>query len=99
MNNEVIDKDIAKELLMILEVCDVDIQNKIPIELFNKLNEFSFESTKELNINPKIPLDEQNISSDTLDYLAVLYYTFLADNVEKDNIITKWVNNDKSYNN
>lgn len=91
---EKLDKDIAKELLMILSFCANTFINNIPSSFFIKLNKLASTSTKEYYIDKDKSLLEQNISEDTKDMLSLLFYMYGSDNKTKDDIFNNWCVNE-----
>lgn len=71
---EKLDNDLAKELLMILSLCDDDFINNIPDNIFMKINELASLSSKEYYFEKEKSLLEQDITEDCKDMLSLLYY-------------------------
>ena len=94
INPEQLGNDISKEVLLIILNSSEEIQKKIPSDLINKLTTLAADSTKNINFIKGKRLDEQNISKESLDIFAVLYYYYVADNEEKKELISKWKENE-----
>lgn len=92
---EKLNKDVAKELLMILSYCDNTFINNIPDSFFIKLNKLASTSTKEYYFDKDKSLLEQNISDDTKDMLSLLFYMYGSDNKTKDDIFNHWCINEQ----
>ena len=96
MNEELLNKDIAKEVLTIILYSDNYIQNRIPEDIIKKLTNLSADSELDIHLDKNKKLQEQNISSDALDMFALLYYSYVADENEQDEILSSWYMNDKN---
>ena len=64
--------DTAKELLTLLSNCNNTFLSKLPKGLIRELSDIAADSSKEYNINPEIPLEEQLISSECLKLMEKL---------------------------
>ena len=96
MNEELLNKDIAKEVLMIILYSDNYIQNRIPEDIVKRLTNLSADSELDVHFDKNKKLKEQNISSDALDMFAFLYYSYVADENEQEEILSSWYMNDKN---
>lgn len=70
----------------ILSNINEELKNKIPIKLRNiihenKLNEYN----SEINLN--IPIEEQRLHPDTVDYLSMLYLNYWCENEDEKEIL------------
>ena len=89
-----IDNDLAKEVLTVLEFCDDDIVSRIPDYVIRVLINKASMSDREYYLLDDKKLEEQNISSECRDYLAMLYLTYIEDESKLD-LLEKWKNNDE----
>ncbi len=88
---------ISKEVLTILSYCDDSIIRKIPNNFFKELVEHAADSEANCFIDPNKTLDEQNISEGAKDLLALIYYSYIADESVKNEIKYSWDKNEKEY--
>ena len=95
MINETKYIDTAYETLYILNHCDKEFISKIPIKILNNLKEIAKNSSKKINLFPNKKLKEQNISDETKDFISGLYYTYIADQNEKKEILSIWQQNEQ----
>lgn len=82
------------EVDTILDLMEDEYKNKIPLKLrqlikLNKLENYS------VTINTNIPLENQHISKKALAILAVLNYNYWASQLEKEELIKTYNNNQK----
>lgn len=92
---EKLDNDLAKELLMILSLCDDDFINNIPDNIFMKINELASLSSKEYYFEKEKSLLEQDITEDCKDMLSLLYYMYGSNSEYKDDIFNYWCKNEE----
>ncbi len=89
--------DICKEVLTILAFLNGELIEKIPTKVFQKLTELAAESKCSYYISTKKNLNEQNISEESKDLIALLYYNYMADENEKNELLKIWNENEKEY--
>ena len=89
--------DIAKETIEILKYFDPKFVSKIPIKILNTLEQLASSSNKKVMINKSKKLKEQIILEETKDFIAFLYYDYLATEVEKKEILKIWKKNEIIY--
>lgn len=84
------------EIYEILQLLDDEFINKLP----NKFIEF-IEKEKDneyvANINPNIPLEEQNLLSDTINILAILKLDYWCTKDEKQELLKILNQNEQEY--
>lgn len=95
MNEMLLNKDVAKEVLTIILYSDTYVQEKIPEDFMKKLTDLAAESDLEVHIVRNKSLKEQRLSSEALDMFALLYYLYVAEIEEKDQILSQWAINDQ----
>ena len=88
---------ISKEVLTVLSHCDKEIINKIPNSLIKELVNCAADSNIECVINSKKNLEEQNISEESKDLIALMYYSFIASEEGKKEIKENWDINEAKY--
>ena len=99
MKNEDEFVSIACETLCILEHCDKSFVNRIPIKILNKLKSIkSNSSITNIKIYKNRKIEEQDISEDTKNFIALLYYNYVANVKERKDIINIWIKNDNINN-
>ncbi len=89
--------DICKEALIILSYFNNDLIEKIPNKVFSKLLELSANSKIHLHIDTKKDLDKQDISEESKDLVSLIYYSFIADKNEKNELFKLWTDNENIY--
>lgn len=90
---------IACETLKVLEYCDKSFINKIPIEIINKLKSIEkHSSVKNIKIYKNKKIYEQDISDDAKNFIALLYYNYVASVDERKDILNIWMKNDNIIN-
>ncbi|MBR2587763.1 MAG: hypothetical protein IKD77_00975 [Bacilli bacterium] len=93
---EVIDfNKTSKEVLTILAYCDESMVRKIPSKILKELVNCAADSTEDFFIDPSKDLLEQNISEKSKDLLAYIYYSYIADENEKKELINTWTSNEE----
>lgn len=90
---EVLDNDLAKEILTILPYLDDKFVNSLSSDLLAKLTDLAADSTKDFYIQKDKKLNEQNLSEECKNWLSLLYYEF-ASSSEKDELLNYWIKND-----
>ena len=87
MNIQSLDNDTCKELLTLISYSDQDIQDKIPQEIYAYLMNKAADSNKEVLIDVSKPLEDQNLSEQVLDLFSLLYFNYVATDIEKNNLL------------
>ena len=90
-------KDIFKEVLVILSYFNEDVTDKIPRNVFNKIKDIAADSKENFYIDPNKSLDEQDISEQSKDLISLIYYDYMATEEEKVEISKLWNENEKKY--
>ncbi len=88
---------ICKEVLTILSCSDKNIINKIPDSLIKELAKNAADAKNDCVIDPQKGIEEQNILEESKDFLALIYYSFIANEDEKEEIKKEWDANEKKY--
>ena len=89
--------DISKETLTFLAFFDNEMVNKIPNKVMVKLCEEAADSMKDFFIDPNKNFEDQEISEESKNFISLIYYNYIADEVEKKEIENKWNDNDKKF--
>lgn len=87
--------DVAKETLNILEYFDSNFVSKIPNNFLENLKLIAETSQIVVNIDKQKTLEDQEISEDCKDLISLIYYNYVADEKEKEEILKCWVENEK----
>lgn len=88
---------IAKEVLVTLKYFDNDVVVKISKEFLNFLRGLALEYNDEVYIDTKLDLESQNISEKSKNLLALIYYSYIANEEEKNQIEKCWNENEREY--
>lgn len=91
------EKNIYKEVLIILAYFDEELIKKIPDKVFENLKELAGESEEDCYINTEQDLENQDISEESKDLIALIYYDYIADEQEKKEIMKLWNENERKY--
>lgn len=89
--------DVASEVLMILNYFNNDMLERIPTEFLEELKEQASTSTYNVEIDITKKLTEQNISEKSKDLISLIYYSYIADETERIQIMKLWNENEKIY--
>lgn len=92
---ENISADVAKEFMMVISYCDNEFLENIPSHILRKLNDLAADSNKEVLINKNKSLVDQDVSLDCKSLLGLLYFMYMTDANEKQEIINLWLKNEK----
>ena len=82
--------DISKETLTFLAFFDNEMVNKIPNKVMVKLCEEAADSMKDFFIDPNKNFEDQEISEESKNFISLIYYNYIADEVEKKEIDKKF---------
>ena len=89
----------AVEVLTVLEYVDYKLKEKIPMNIYNYLKELAYKSNYNFEFDETKSLEEQNISEQGKDFLALIYYSYIAENNEKEQLEKIWKYNEDLYKN
>lgn len=89
--------DTCKEVLTVLSCFDESLIEKIPEKVFSNLSKLASSSTRNYSFQLDKKLAEQDISEDSKDLLALIYYDYIADSAEKIELQKIWNTNEKIY--
>lgn len=88
---------IAKEAVCILTYFNPNFTDKIPHYVINKLEKLAEKSARVLKIDKNKTLKEQDILPETKDLIALIYYSYIATEGEKEEILQIWNENEILY--
>ena len=91
--------DVCKEVLTILAYFNENLIEQIPNKTLQKLNEFAANSNMSFYIDIEKDLNEQKISEESKDFIALLYYSYIANEEEKKELSRKWNENEHNFQN
>lgn len=91
--------DISKEALTFLAFFDNKMLEKIPTHVITKLCEEAADSKMNFYIDINKKFEEQQISEKGKDLISLIYYSYIAEENEKKEILEKWNLNEKNYQN
>lgn len=89
----------AVEVLTVLEYVDYELREEIPISIYNYLKELAYKSNYNFEFDENKSLREQNISEQSKDFLSLIYYSYIAENSEKQQLEDIWKENEDIYRN
>lgn len=89
--------DICNEVLSVLSMCQEEILEQLPQEVFEKLRSFAADSNIEIFINTDKELLDQNISQESKDLIALIYIQYVANEKEKVELQKILSENEKQY--
>lgn len=93
---EELNKDVAKEFLMLASYFEEELLKEIPDELFQKLNDIAADSDKEYYVLEDKSLNEQNISEECKDLIALINYLYLVPKSEQVELLNNWKSNERN---
>ena len=85
--------DIAKETIEVLKKFDTQFISKIPSICIDELRKLAEKSDKNVIIYLNKKLYEQEISEEAKDLVSMLYYSFVANDQDKEYITKMWKEN------
>ncbi len=89
-------KKAFSEVDMILDLIDSEMKNKVSAN-FIKLIKEEKDNEYKPNINPEIPLEEQNILPETIDILALLKLNYWCNEEEKKELLEMLNRNEQKF--
>lgn len=95
MEKMVGNKNICKEVFVVLSNFNKEVIQKIPDNIFKILMDGAADSTINVNIDISKDINEQKISQESKELISILYYKYIAEADEKKELIKLWEINDK----
>lgn len=89
--------NVFKETLTVLSYCENNLIEKIPNKVLQKMSDFAADSDVSYFIDKNLDLSEQKLSEECKDLLALIYYDYVAEPNEKIEILKKWKENERVY--
>lgn len=91
--------EVAKETVYVLKYFNPMFISKIPASVLKGLRELAQKSSFDVrcNIDGNKKLSEQDISEETKDLISLIYYSYIATEEEKKQMIEVWNKNELSY--
>lgn len=89
--------DIYKEVFTILSFFSDDLIDKIPSNVLETIGNLSLNSNTNFYINKEKSLKAQDISEDSKNLISLIYYTYIANENEKNEILKLWNENETRY--
>lgn len=89
-----LDNDLAKEIFTYLAYFDSDMINDIPGEILRNITLLASDSNKDYYVDKSKSLMEQNMSPGCKDFISALFFSSLANEIEKNELIETWYNNE-----
>lgn len=91
--------DISKETLTFLAFFDSKMIEKIPTHIITRLCEEAADSKLDFYIDINKSFEDQKISEKSKDLISLIYYNYIAEEDEKEEILNQWHLNEKDYQN
>ena len=89
--------DVAKEVFVVLSYFDNQFIEKIPKDVLLEITDMASESNKEIYVEANKSLNEQNISLDCKEAIGILYFLYVMDDLQRDDTIKVWLENEKEF--
>ena len=89
-------KKAFSEVDMILDLIDLEMKNKVSANFIKFIKEEKDNNYKP-NINPELPLEEQNILPETIDILALLKLNYWCNEEEKKELLKVLNKNEQQF--
>ena len=89
-------KKAFSEVDMILDLIDSEVKNKVSANFIKFIKEEKDNNYKP-NINPELPLEEQNILPETIDILALLKLNYWCNEEEKKELLKVLNKNEQQF--
>lgn len=89
--------DVYGEVFTILSLFNDELIDKIPSSVLIKIGNLSLGSKYNFYIDKNKSLKDQNISEDSKDLLALIYYNYIASEDERKEFLNLWNTNEKIY--
>jgi len=96
MKNEQNFYEVFKEVYSVLSLTDNELVSKIPDRIFQSIVEYASKSDAQPYIDMDKEINEQKISDEAKSILSILWYEYMCDNEEKQDIAKMWFNSGKS---
>lgn len=85
------------EVFAILSFLNVDLIDKIPDNVIKRIGNLSTNSNTNFYVNKEKKLNAQDISEESKDLISLIYYTYIANENEKNELLKLWNKNENKY--
>lgn len=85
------------EVFAILSFLNEDLIDKIPDNVLKKIGNLSIDSNTNFYINKEKNLNAQDISEESKDLISLIYYTYIANENEKSELLKLWNENENKH--
>ena len=89
--------DVYKEVFTTLSFFSDDLIDKIPSNVLEAIGNLSLNSNANLYIDKEKSLKSQDISEDSKNLISLIYYTQIANENEKNELLKLWNENENKY--
>ena len=89
--------DVANEVVTVLNYTDSKLLENLPIEILKYLQITAKQSDKSFTIEPEKKLNEQNLSEESKNLLALLFGLYMANEKDREYIKNCWDSNEAKY--
>lgn len=89
--------DVYKEVFTTLSFFSDDLIDKIPSNVLEAIGNLSLNSNANLYIDKGKSLKSQDISEDSKNLISLIYYTYIANENEKNELLKLWNENENKY--
>lgn len=89
--------DVYKEVFTTLSFFNNDIIDKIPSNVIETIGKLSLNSNGNFSIDTGKSLKTQDISEDGKNLISLIYYTYIANEDEKKELLKLWKENENKY--
>ncbi|MGN1351908.1 MAG: hypothetical protein ACI4VE_03915 [Clostridia bacterium] len=89
--------DVYKEVFTTLSFFSDDLIDKIPSNVLEAIGNLSLNSNANLYIDKEKSLKSQDISEDSKNLISLIYYTYIANENEKNELLKLWNENENKY--
>ena len=89
--------DVYKEVFTILSFFSNDLIDKIPSTVLETIGNLSLNSNANFYIDKEKSLKDQNISDDSKNLISLIYYSYIASENEKNELLKLWNNNENKH--
>ena len=89
--------DVYKEVFTTLSFFSDDLIDKIPSNVLKTIGNLSQNSKSSFYIDKEKSLKDQDISEDSKNLISLIYYTYIANENEKNELLKLWNENENKY--
>ena len=89
--------DVANEVVTVLNYTDSKLLENLPKEILKYLQITAEQSDKSFTIEPEKKLNEQNLSEESKNLIALLFGLYMANEKDREYIKNCWDENEANY--